>query len=108
MSTTPQEIFNQMSDAFQPQIAGSAEMQLQFSLSGNQGGDWKVEIGNGTCQVSQDRLENPLATIHMRDQDFIGVFSGKLNAVAAFMSGKIRIDGDVTAIMNLLSFFNFS
>jgi putative sterol carrier protein len=35
----------------------------------------------------------------------VAVFNGSLNAVAAYMSGRVQVDGDVTAIMNLLSFF---
>jgi len=105
MFATPEQVFDVMPAAFKPGKAGSAELALQFSLSGDLGGEWGVEIGNGACQISKGQIENPVATIRSSDQDFVAIFDGSLNAVAAYMSGRIKVSGDVTAIMNLLSFF---
>ena len=105
MFSIPEGIFEAMPNAFIPEKAGPVELDLQFSLSGDQGGDWAVQIGNGTCTTHQGQVTNPLATIHMSAEDFMALFQGELNAVAAYMAGRVKVSGDVMAIMNLLSFF---
>lgn len=106
METTPDAVFNSMPDAFQAAIAGPVKLLLQFDLTGESGGEWVVEIANGICTTHRGEVENPTATIRTSTQDFVALFSGDLNAVAAYMSGRVKVAGDVTAIMNLLSFFD--
>jgi putative sterol carrier protein len=106
MPSTPQEVFDAMPKAFLPLKAGAAELVIGFNLSGDQGGTWAVEIKDGVCQTRRAEPANPVATIRTSDQDFMALFSGQLNAVAAYMSGRVKVDGNVTAIMNLLSYFD--
>ena len=106
MLTTPQQLFDAMPAAFRPEKAGPVELSLQFNLKGSEGGEWGVEIGNGVCRTWAGQVEHPLATIKSSDEDMVAIFNGSLNAVAAYMSGRVQVDGDVTAIMNLLSFFD--
>jgi putative sterol carrier protein len=105
MPKTPDDVFNAMPEAFKPEKAGSVEMVLQFDLSGDHGGNWVVEIGNGECKTRSGTANKPVTKIHTSDADFMALFNRDLNAVAAYMSGRVRVEGDVVAIMNLLSFF---
>jgi len=106
MDTTPDAIFNSMPDAFQSAVAGPVKLLLQFDLTGENGGEWVVEIADGTCVTHRGEVDDPTATIRTSAADFIALFTGDLNAVAAYMSGRVKVAGDVTAIMNLLSFFD--
>ncbi|MBN1317901.1 MAG: SCP2 sterol-binding domain-containing protein [Anaerolineales bacterium] len=105
MPKTPDDVFNAMPGAFKPEKAGSVEMNLQFDLSGDTGGKWVVEIVSGECKTRSGTTSSPVAKIQTSDTDFMALFNKNLNAVAAYMSGRVRVDGDVIAIMNLLSFF---
>ncbi len=106
MFNTPQELFDAMPAAFLPQKAGQVELALQFSLSGDHGGDWAVEISQGVCRTRPGEVEHPLAAIRSSGEDLVAIFNGQLNAVAAYMNGRVKVTGDVTAIMNLVSFFD--
>jgi putative sterol carrier protein len=106
MDTRPEEIFESMPGAFQPAKAGPVKLILQFDLTGEHGGEWVVEIADGNCTARPGDTEEPTATIRTSAQDFISLFTGDLNAVAAYMSGRVKVAGEVTAIMNLLSFFD--
>ena len=108
MPTTPQQLFEAMPAAFRPEKAGPIALTLQFNLQGEMGGEWGVDIEDGACQTSAGQIENPVATVSMSSEDLIAIFDGSLNAVAAYMSGRVQVDGDVTAIMNLLSFFDMT
>jgi putative sterol carrier protein len=88
------------------QQAGPVNLVLQFDLTGDDGGEWVVEIADGVCSTRRGETEDPTATIRTSAKDFIALFMGELNAVAAYMNGRVQVAGDVTAIMNLLSFFD--
>ena len=107
MFSTPQEIFDAMPNAFLPEKAGTVELDLLFNLSGDQGGDWVVKIADGKCHTEVGKTDHPMATISTSAEDFLALFQGELNAVAAYMAGRVKVVGDVTAIMNLLSFFEW-
>ena len=105
MPTTPQQIFAAMPNAFRPDKAGPIALTIQFNLSGEKGGEWGVTIEHGVCRTIAGQTADPVATITASAEDLVAIFDGSLNAVAAYMSGRVQVEGDVTAIMNLLSFF---
>lgn len=45
------------------------------------------------------------ATLTAKMETFVGIFSGKINPALAFMSGKIKVDGDVRVASKLKSIF---
>jgi putative sterol carrier protein len=106
MSSMPEQIFSSMPGGFRPAKAGPVNLVLQFDLTGDDGGEWVVEIADGVCSTRRGETEDPTATIRTSAKDFIALFMGELNAVAAYMNGRVQVAGDVTAIMNLLSFFD--
>jgi len=42
----------------------------------------------------------------MSNEDFINMFQGKLNATTAFMSGKLKIEGNMMLAMKLEQLMN--
>ena len=55
-------------------------------------------------QVSNDALEAP-CTLKMSLENFGKLLSGDLNPMMAFMSGKMKVDGDKGIAMKLSSLF---
>lgn len=77
-------------------------------------GSWLVEITidsqNGNCSVTgpitDDGHDGPVhAIITIAEQDLLDLVNGKENVQLLFMSGKLRIEGDLPSIMKLVSFF---
>ena len=52
--------------------------------------------------------DNPGATITVSAEDWLGMLNGSLNPMQAFMSGKIKIDGDMTLAMSLQQVMNLA
>jgi NAD(P)-dependent dehydrogenase (short-subunit alcohol dehydrogenase family)/putative sterol carrier protein len=88
-------IFEQLPTAFRSDRAAGVSVVFQFIISGSEGGSWYVTIRDDTCEVGEGSHENPTTTIKMADGDFVALIRGELNAMKAFTSGKLRIEGDL-------------
>lgn len=73
----------------------------QFSLSGDGGGEYYVVFDNGAAQVNEGTADNPSITISMEAADFQDMVDGKLDGMGAFMSGKLKVTGDMSLAMRL-------
>jgi putative sterol carrier protein len=79
----------------QERIADSGfDQSVKFDL-----GDDGVIVINGVNVSTED--EDADCTIRMSRDDFEAMTSGDLNPTAAFMQGKMKIDGDMSAAMAL-------
>jgi putative sterol carrier protein len=76
----------------------------QFSLSGDEGGDFYVQVADGKGQVKEGVAEEPDVTVSMTDQVFKALAAGKMSATSAFFAGKIKLKGDMSLAMKLQSF----
>ncbi|PIE81909.1 MAG: sterol carrier protein [Chloroflexi bacterium] len=99
------EIFSNMAANFNAEKAGDLNASVVFDLSGDGGGAWTVSIADGKCDVKEGVADDPTATIKMAAADYEAMTSGKLNPMMAFMSGKIKVDGDLNTVMKIQSLF---
>ena len=100
---TPQEIFDAMPAQFDPAKAGAMNLTVQFDLSGEGGGQWHVTLANQQLGVAAGSASAPTVTLSATASDYIGLANGELNATQAFMQGKLKIKGDMSALMKLQS-----
>ncbi len=76
---------------------------IQFSISGEGGGEWGVTIDDGTVSIETGQLLKPELIIKASADDALKLVRGELNPVGAFMSGKIKIVGDIAQAMRLFN-----
>ena len=103
--TTCKEVFTMMPSRLNKDAAKGLKAIYQFDLSGDGGGKWAVYVNDGTCEVKEGADPSPNITISMTAQDYLDMTSGKLNGQMAFMSGKLRIAGDMGLALRLQSLF---
>ncbi|RMG96258.1 MAG: hypothetical protein D6706_10570 [Chloroflexi bacterium] len=99
------DIFKALPSRFNAEKAGSFNASVLFDLSGDDGGQWHVVIANGQCDVGEGSIDNPTATIRMAASDYADMVSGKLNPMAAFMTGKVKVEGDLNTVMKFQQIF---
>jgi NAD(P)-dependent dehydrogenase (short-subunit alcohol dehydrogenase family)/acyl dehydratase/putative sterol carrier protein len=104
---TVKGIFDGLPNAFQADQAAGADVVFQFDISGPAGGVWYATIKEGTCEVSEGSHSSPTTTIRMADNDFVKLITGELNAMSAFTSGKLRIEGDLMKAQLIGKLFKF-
>lgn len=103
MSVT--EIFNNMASNFNTEKAGDLNASVVFDLSGDTGGVWTVAVADGKVNIQEGASDAPTATIKMAAADYEAMTSGSLNPMMAFMSGKIKVDGDLNTVMKFQTLF---
>ncbi|MBN1178525.1 MAG: SCP2 sterol-binding domain-containing protein [Anaerolineae bacterium] len=97
-----QGILNRIGGIDPSKIEGITGVFL-FDISGEGGGTWTVSIADGKIDVAEGRVGTPDLSVSMSAQDFVALSNGELNAVSAFMQGKIKIQGDMSMAMRLQS-----
>ncbi len=98
--TTVQEVLQNIGNVDPAKIAG-IDAVILFDLSGEGGGKWTLTLADGTAKVEEGETASPSMTLSMNAADFVSMASGELNAMAAFMQGKIKIAGDMSLAMRL-------
>ena len=102
---TVAETFETMKSLFNPTAAAGLNKTLQWNISGEDAGKWAVKIVNQTCEVIPGGVEKPDLTLSMSDKDWLSIAEGKLNAMQAFTTGKVKAAGDLSLAMRINNIF---
>ena len=102
------EIFGAMPGQLNADAAKGMNSVIQFNLTGDGGGEYHVVIKDGTAAVNQGAHASPNMTMTMAAQDYVDMITGKLNGQMAFMSGKLKIAGDMGLAMKMQQLFPMS
>ncbi|MEN2999410.1 MAG: SCP2 sterol-binding domain-containing protein [Acidilobaceae archaeon] len=70
----------------------------QFNVEGQL---FYIEIKGGTASVKQGSHPSPIATLSMSRDTLNKILKGELDAMKAFMSGQLKITGNVFDTVNL-------
>ena len=89
------DVFDAMPKAFVADAAAGVDVVFQYEISGEGGGQWLCEIKDGSCRVEAGAHEKPTCTLSMDAGDFLDMMNGKLAAMQAYTSGKLKIGGDI-------------
>jgi putative sterol carrier protein len=102
---TVKETFDLMPTKFRADKAAGVNATIQYEISGDQGGTWHAIIKDGACTVNSGAATNPNLTLTMASQDWLDMIGGKLSGQTAFMSGKLKLKGDMGLAMKVGGMF---
>ena len=102
---TAKEVIEAMPSAFVPERAKGLKATYQFELTGEGGGNWVIEIADQQCQVREGVAAEPDATISLAAADYVALVKGELDAMGAFMKGKLKVKGNIGLAMRALNLF---
>lgn len=88
-------------DGFQQAIAGK-ELALQFHVTEMPDGndlDYYVNIADDSAGVGLGELEDSDLKVTNSYETAVGISTGELNTQMAFMTGKLKVSGDMTKLM---------
>lgn len=100
---TPKEFLDKvLPSKFNPDNAKDFEAVAQVNITGNNGGHWIITIKNQKIETKEGVAQSPAITLQMMDTDFVDLVNGRLNAVNAFMAGKLQFNGSIATGLKLL------
>ncbi len=97
------QILDNIKNKYDPNKMKGVTAVYQFELAGDGGGDFFVDVEDGQAEFMDGRNENPHITVKMSLDDFQQLLDGSLNPATAFMTGKVKIEGDMSLAMRLQS-----
>lgn len=99
------QIFDNMPSSLNESAAQGMDATIQYDLTGDGGGKHYTVIKDGACTVHEGAADSPTMTVTMDANDFVAMTNGELDGMSAFMSGKLRVAGDMGLAMKLQSLF---
>lgn len=102
---TVAESFEAMTGLFNPSAAGNMNKTLQWNVTGEEAGKYALKVADGKCELIPGGVEKPDITFTVGDKDWLSIADGKLDAMNAFMTGKLKVTGDMMLAMKVPQLF---
>lgn len=94
-------LFGKIESLLNEELVKKVNAVYQFDVTGEEKGIWFLDLKNGSGKLGKGPASTPDSTLIMDSNNFFAMFSGKLKPTAAFMSGKLKITGDMGKAMKL-------
>lgn len=104
MALTPTEIFTERLPArLQKRADKIANIKAiyQFELTGENASTWVLDLTQPGGKITQGPSETAKCTVIMDSGKFSDLIEGKLNPQMAFMTGKLKVKGDMGLALKL-------
>ncbi len=103
---TMQQIFTGMQEAFQPGKAAGVDAVIQYDIETDEGTkSWSVKIADGNCTTSEGATDSPRLTLKLALSDFIRLIFNQADGTQLFMTGKMKLQGDMMFAMQMQGMF---
>jgi len=97
-----EKIFAAITNNLNEELVKKVQAIYQFNLTGPEERIWFLDLKNGVGSCGKGKAPStPDATLAMTDVNFHKLFTGKLKPAAAFMTGKLKVQGDLKKAMKL-------
>jgi putative sterol carrier protein len=94
VESTPQDGFDAMRGSFQPAKAKGVHARYQWDLSGPNGGQWWIEVNDGTYKMGKGQIDHPNVTFRATDKDWVAICHDQLSGTWAYLTGRLKVRGD--------------
>ncbi|GAB3480605.1 SCP2 sterol-binding domain-containing protein [Amycolatopsis cihanbeyliensis] len=104
------EIFDRMSTHLRQDRAAELDAVVHWRLSGGSGAGgydrYETVIRGGSCTVRREMREQPRVTITVGPADFFQLITHQATPAVLFVTGKIKVKGDLAFAAGLIGFFD--
>lgn len=102
------EVFRRMEVHFRGERAGATRAVVHFRLTGGFDGDdvYEAIIEDAACTINKGETRDPRATVTLGPVEFLKLATGNASAPVLFMTGKLKVKGDLGFAAGFMSLFN--
>ena len=101
---TVADIFGTMESRVNPKGVEGITANYGYDITGDGGGQWTVSVKDGAVEVLTG-IHDPNVTTTISGKDWIALTLGKLDGMAAFSSGRLKVEGDMGLLPQAARFF---
>lgn len=98
-----QQVLEKLPSKFQPDAAADLSVVFQFVIDETL--LYSLAIKDQQCRVQQQDHPDPDVTLFMDSQTFVDIIQGELGGTSAYMSGRLRAEGNIMLATKLSSLF---
>ena len=102
MAASVREFFAGLESSVDETKTAGMNNSYLFDIEG--AGQWVVQVEEGKVSVSEGTGEAD-TTIQSSEESFLAISRGELNPTTAYMTGKLKIKGDMGAALKLQKLF---
>ena len=102
---TVSELFEEMTERFDGVAAEGMNKTFQWNITGEESGVWAFQVVNGVGHLIPGGVENPDTTFTTSSKDWIAIAEGRQDAMKAFMTGKLKVTGNMMLAMKVPHLF---
>ena len=102
MPASPREFFESLESRVDSTKAAGLTASYRFEIDG--AGTWHVDVDDGKVSVSENGGDAD-TTISTSADTFMKIANGEQNPTSAYMSGKLKVSGDLGQAMKLQKLF---
>ena len=103
MAQTVKEYFDGLEGRIDESKTAGMNNTYVFDVEG--AGQWTVDVRDGKLSVTEGASEAADCTISTSEETFEKLASGEQNPTTAYMTGKLKVKGDMGAAMKLQKLF---
>ncbi|MEU8845666.1 SCP2 sterol-binding domain-containing protein [Streptomyces sp. NPDC048564] len=105
MSMTVGELFERLSTRFNTEAAAGLNRTLQWKITDVDPGIWAFEIKDGQGRLIPGGVDEPDTTFVTSSETWVAIAEGRQDAMRAFMTGKLKVKGDMMLAMKVPKLF---
>ena len=102
MAQTTREFFESLESRVDAGKTAGMNNTYLFDIDG--AGMWRVDVTDGNVSVTEGEGEADV-TIRASEETFQAIASGEQNPTTAYMTGKLKVEGDMGAALKLQKLF---
>lgn len=96
-------IFDSLKTSFDADNALNLDLVFQFEIEDAE--NYSVVIKEGQCEITEGKHDHPSISLIMNSKTLAEIVSGETDGMQAFMSGQLRVDGDMMLMTKLAEIF---
>lgn len=101
--STVAKVIETMQTRFNPNAAAGLDLVFQFNIEDAE--NYYLSIKDGTCSLTEGDAAAPNISLIMDSATLKAIIKGEIGGMEAFMTGKLRTEGDMMLALKLGDLF---